>query len=85
MSMMGKRSSMRTAMNSRGISGKVEGHVALVAALAEVGDRVLGPLVGLGQQHAVADTCSSTWARSSLQGAWVSGRFSQLVPSRSKR
>ena len=31
---------------------KVEGHVALVAG-AEVGDRVLGPLVGLGEQHAV--------------------------------
>jgi hypothetical protein len=30
----------------------VEGHVALVA-LAEVGDGVLGPLVGLGQQHAI--------------------------------
>ena len=32
--------------------GEVEGHVALVA-LAEVLDDVLGPLVGLGQQHAV--------------------------------
>ena len=31
---------------------EVEGHVALVA-VAEVLDDVLGPLVGLGQQHAV--------------------------------
>ena len=33
---------------------KVEGHVALVA-VAEVGDGVLRPLVGLGQQHAVRE------------------------------
>jgi len=34
--------------------GEVEGHVALVAlALAEVGQNVLGPLVGLAQEHAV--------------------------------
>ncbi len=33
---------------------KVKRHVALVAG-AEVGDRVLRPLVGLGQQHAVAE------------------------------
>ncbi len=32
---------------------EMEGHVALVAG-AEVGDRVLGPLVRLGEQHAVA-------------------------------
>ncbi len=33
---------------------EVEGHVALVAR-AEVGDRVLGPLVRLGEQHAVVE------------------------------
>ena len=36
-----------------GHQGKVEGHVAFVP-LAEVGRGVLGPLVGLGQEHAVA-------------------------------
>ena len=36
----------------RGISGKVEAHVALVA-LAEIGAGILRPLVGLGEQHAV--------------------------------
>ena len=36
-----------------GHEGKVERHMALVA-LAEVRDRVLRPLVGLGQQHPVA-------------------------------
>ena len=82
--MIGKRSSMRMAMNRRGISGKVEGHVALVA-VAEVGDGVLGPLVGLGQQHAVREAARRRGARSSLRKACVSGRFSQLVPSRSKR
>ena len=84
MSTTGKRSSMRSAMNSRGMSGKWKAHVALVA-VAEVGDAVLGPLVGLGQQHAARDSRSSTCARSSLRKAWVSGRFSQLVPSRSNR
>ena len=44
---------MCIAMNSRGMTGKVERHVAFVA-VAEVGHRVLGPLVGLGEQHAVA-------------------------------
>ena len=33
---------------------KVEGHVAEVA-LSQVGDRVLGPLVGLGEQHAAGE------------------------------
>ena len=33
---------------------EMEAHVALVAAVAaEIGDRVLRPLVGLGQQHAI--------------------------------
>jgi hypothetical protein len=32
--------------------GKVEGHVTLVA-VAEVRDRILGPLVGLCEQHAI--------------------------------
>ena len=36
----------------RGISGKVEGHVALVA-VAEVGADVGGPLVGFGEDEAV--------------------------------
>ena len=36
------------------MSGKWIGHVALVA-VAEVGDGVLRPLVGLGQQHAVGE------------------------------
>jgi hypothetical protein len=39
-------------MNMRGITGEVEGHVALVA-VAEVLHDVLGPLVGLGEQHPV--------------------------------
>ncbi len=34
--------------------GKVKGHVAFVAG-AEVGDRVFGPLVGLGEQHPVGE------------------------------
>ena len=52
--MIGKRSSIRTAMNSRGITREVERHVALVA-VAEVGGRVLRPLVRLGEQHPVRE------------------------------
>jgi hypothetical protein len=51
MSVIGKRSSCAIAMYMRGISGKVERHVAFVA-VAEIFLRVLRPLVGLGQQHA---------------------------------
>ena len=61
---------------------EVEGHVAFVA-VAEVRDRVLRPLVRLGEQHPVRRSRSSMCARSCLRNAWVSGRFSQLVPSRS--
>ena len=63
---------------------EVEGHVALVA-VAEVGDGVLGPLVGLGQQHAVRVTARRRGAAAPSGTACVSGRFSQFVPSRSYR
>ena len=62
--------------------GEVEVHVALVA-VAEIRRGVLGPLVRLGEQHAVADTSRRTCARSFFRNACVSGRFSQFVPSRS--
>ena len=52
MSWIGNRSSWCSAMNNRGMSGKVERHVTLVA-VAEIRDRVLGPLVRLGQEHPV--------------------------------
>ena len=61
---------------------EMERHVAFVA-LAEVGDRVLGPLVGLGQEHPSRDSGHRRAARRALRNWWVSGRFSQLVPSRS--
>ena len=60
----------------------MKGHVAFVA-VAEVGDRVLGPLIGLGQQHAVLETLVDVVRAVSLERRCVSGRFSQLVPSRS--
>ena len=61
---------------------EVEGHVALVA-VAEVGDGVLGPLVGLGQQHAVRELVVDVRAAAACRNSCVSGRFSQFVPSRS--
>ena len=63
---------------------EVEGHVAFIA-IAEIGDGIFRPLVGFRQQHAVLDNFASTCARSSFRNACVSGRFSQLVPSRSYR
>ncbi len=62
---------------------EVEGHVALVP-LPEVGDRVLGPLVGLGEEHPIREARVHVGPELPRK-AWVSGRFSQLVPSRSKR
>ena len=62
---------------------EVEAHVALVA-VAEVVDHVLGPLVGLGQQHPPGEV-ASTSLRTRFRYSWVSGRFSPLVPSRSNR
>ena len=50
MSVIGCRSSWAIAMYIRGMTRKVERHVAFVA-VAEIGPRVLGPLVGLGEQH----------------------------------
>ena len=69
--MIGKRSSMLERHEQPRHDREVEGHVALVA-VAEVGDGVLGPLVGLGQQHAVRGSCASTCARSSLAGTRAS-------------
>ena len=63
---------------------EVEGHVALVA-VAEVVDGVLRPLVGLGQQHAVGEARVDVGAQLASATSCVSGRFSQLVPSRSNR
>ncbi len=40
-------------MKMRGIRGKVERHMALIA-IAEVVEHVGGPLIGLSQQHPVA-------------------------------
>ncbi len=51
---MGKRSSICTAMYSRGMTGKWKHGVALVA-VAKVGDCVFGPLVCLGQEHSLAE------------------------------
>ncbi len=80
--MIGKRSSMLQRHEQPRHEREVEGHVALVA-LAEVGRGVLGPLVGLGQQHAVLELARRRARAASRRKAWVSGRFSQLVPSRS--
>ena len=82
--MIGKRSSMLHGHEQPRHQREVEGHVALVA-VAEVGDRVLRPLVRLGQQHPVAELARRCGARSSFRNACVSGRFSQFVPSRSYR
>ena len=49
---------------------------------AEVGDRVFRPLIGFGEQHAVGELLLDVPAQR-LKNSWVSGRFSQLVPSRS--
>ena len=64
--MIGKRSSMCMRHEQPRHEREVEGHVALVA-VAEVGDGVLGPLVGLGEQHAVGVAARRCGARSSLQ------------------
>ena len=50
--MIGWRSSCAMRHEHARHQREVEGHVALVA-VAEVGAHVLGPLVGLGEQHAV--------------------------------
>ncbi len=80
--MIGKRSSMRSAMNIRGISGKWNA-MWHSSPVAEVGGRVLRPLVGLGQEHPVREVLVDVRAAAACRKAWVSGRFSQLVPSRS--
>ena len=61
---------------------EVEVHVALVA-VAEVGGRVLGPLVRLGEQHAVRELLRRRARAASCRNACVAGRFSQFVPSAS--
>ena len=50
--------------------GKVEGHVALVAG-AKVGHRVLGPLIGFGQEHAAGIGCVDMAAQAPEQGVGV--------------
>ena len=80
--MIGKRSSMRMRHEEPRHQREVERHVALVA-IAEICDRILRPLVRLRQQHPVRDSCASMCARSFFRKSCVSGRFSQLVPSRS--
>ena len=50
--MIGKRSSIWTAMKQARHDREMKRHVALVAG-AEVGDGILRPLVRFGQQHAV--------------------------------
>ena len=62
---------------------EVEGHVALVA-VAEVGADVGGPHVGFGEDEAVVVFGVDDGA-DFLDDAWVSGTFSQVVPSRSMR
>jgi hypothetical protein len=79
-----RRLSRRTDMNMRGITGKWKHMWHSVALVAEVLDDVLGPLVGLREQHAVGYS-ASTVARTFLRKSCVSSRFSQFVPSRSKR
>jgi hypothetical protein len=51
--MIGKRSSMRIAMNSRGINGKW--NAMWHSSQRRSSHRVLRPLVRLGQQHAVRE------------------------------
>ena len=53
--------------------------------VAEVRAHVARPLVRLGQQHPVLVVRVERRARSSFSTSCVSGRFSQLVPSRSMR
>ena len=63
---------------------EMERHVAFVA-VAEIRAHVGGPLVGFRQEHAVGITLRRFLCGELLMMACVSGRFSQLVPSRSTR
>ena len=80
--MIGKRSSMLQRHEQPRHEREVEVHVALVA-VAEVGGGVLGPLVRLGEQHAVRELRVDVRAQLLAGTSCVSGRFSQFVPSRS--
>ena len=63
---------------------EVERHVAFVA-VAEVRADVGRPLVRLGEQHAVGKLLDRARRRIFFRMSCVSGRFSQIVPSRSIR
>ena len=63
---------------------EVKGHVAFVA-VAEIGDRVFRPLVGLGQQHAIADSFWSMWRRSSFKNSRASPAGSRSSCLRARR
>ena len=67
MSMIGKRSSIRSAMNRRGISGKWKAMWHSSPRRAEVGGGVLGPLVGLARAACGRGKVASTCARSSRE------------------
>ena len=71
-------------MNKPRHERKMKGHVALVAlARAEITDRILRPLVGFGEQHAVAVFFVHMLAQSLSDKRASRGRFSHEVPSRS--
>ena len=73
MSMSGLRSSEPQRHEHARHDREVERHVELVA-LAEIRAHVLGPHVGLGQQHLAGEVRVDD-PRSSLSTACVSGRF----------
>ena len=79
--MIGKRSSIRSAMNRRGISGKWK-------AMWHSSPSPKYAAASSGHWFASASSMrsskrASTCARSSFRNSCVSGRFSQIVPSRS--
>ncbi len=81
--MIGKRSSIWIAMNIRGMSGKWK-----LIWHSSPSPKYVAASSGhwfASESSSVPGARSSMWPRNCLSTACVSGRFSQLVPSRSKR
>ena len=79
--MIGKRSSIWMAMKSRGMSGKWNAmwHSSPPPKYAAASS---GHWLASARSMRLGNV-ASTWARSERRNSCVSGRFSQLVPSRS--
>ena len=83
-STIGYRTCRRAAINMRGIKGKWKA-MWHSSPDPEIGHHVGRPLVRLGQQHDVFVGFLYLAPRTRRRNSWLSGRFSQIVPSRSKR